>query len=58
MPYRKTINQCEKTYATNLDKGLSENEVKRRLKQYGVNQIAEKKKHQYLSYLCNNGWIP
>lgn len=49
MAYRMNLQQCEKYFQTNLTSGLSEQEAKKRILKYGLNELEEKKKRSVLS---------
>lgn len=44
MWYALTIKEIQRKLGTNIERGLNSEEAKRRLKQYGENKLAEKKK--------------
>lgn len=48
MPYRKTIQEVEEAYQSDIHKGLSEEEVRRRQKEQGKNVLNKKKKETLL----------
>lgn len=41
--YLKTIEEVEKYFSTDMDKGLSSRNANKRLREYGVNNLEKKK---------------
>lgn len=52
--YLKTIEEVEKNLSTDVNKGLSSKSSKKRLDEYGENQLEEKAKYQFGKYFCVN----
>ena len=50
MWHTKSTAEVAKTLKTNIQKGLSDEEIKKRKEQYGINKLKEKRKSIYKIY--------
>ena len=50
--YNKTIKEIEKELSTNIEKGLDQDEINKRIAKYGLNELKrEKKKSIFIKFL-------
>ena len=50
--FNKTVEEVEKDLSTNIDNGLSQDEINKRLAKYGLNELrGEKKKSLFVKFL-------